>query len=105
MLVLKSIWKVISGTLFTILGSIVCLVLAVAAFFIIGFVLYWMGVLLATILGAETWAALCAGARGIIIYTLGALCLIGIITLFVLEVRDQYILEKAKAERRKEGWE
>lgn len=103
MLVLKSIWKVISGTLFTILGSIICLALAAAACLIIGFVLHWMGVLLATILGAETWAALCTGARGIIILILGALCLTGVIALFVLEVRDQYIIEKAKAERRKEG--
>lgn len=40
MLVLKSIWKVISGTLFTLLGSVICLALAVAAFLIIGFVLH-----------------------------------------------------------------
>lgn len=105
MLVLKAIWKVIGGILFGMLSTALCVALFIVGCLVIGFVLHWMGVLLATVLGAEAWAALCVNARGIIILILGVLCLVGVIAMLVLEIRDQYIIEKAKDARRKEGKE
>lgn len=105
MLVLKAIWKVIGGILFGMLSTALCIVLFIVGCLAIGFVLHWMGVLLATVLGAEAWAALCTNARGIIILILGVLCFVGVIAMLVLEIRDQYIIEKAKAEQRKEDKE
>lgn len=105
MLVLKSIWHVSRQILFGLAGSILILVGFIVGCFAIGFCLHWINVVLATIIGASAWSAFLAGAKNVAIYVLGGVALLGIIALFALEVRDEYLKEKKAAERREEGWE
>lgn len=100
MLVVKSILKVT--------GQIVAYVLFMAALIVaflfgvgvIGFVLHWMDVVLATVVGLTGWTAFKALVVKVFIGALTAVCIAGVVALFALEVRDEYLKEKKQKELR-----
>lgn len=99
MLVLKSIGKVlgeiIGGTLF------LCLVLAafLAAVFVFGFAVDGIDWLIGAVFGGG-WAAFKAWFAGAAIYLICGLAVLGIIALFIIEVRGEYLKMKAVNEGR-----
>lgn len=99
MLVLKSIGKVlgeiIGGTLFMCLALVVFFV----AMIVFGLALNGIDWLIGAALGGS-WAAFKAWFAGAAIYILGGIAVIGIIALFVLEVKGEYDKMKAAKEGR-----
>lgn len=99
MLVLKSIWKVLSQILFTLLLCVAGLI----GFFILVALLSWVcgliGSGITALFGEAAVTAFCEFMSGAIIYILAGLAVIGIVVLFILEVREQYLIEKGKKER------
>lgn len=99
MLVLKSIGKVLGE----VIGGTLFMCLALAAFFVamIVFSLALNGIdwLIGAIFGGS-WAAFKAWFAGAAIYLLCGLVVLGIIALFIIEVRGEYLKMKATKEGR-----
>ena len=97
MLVLKSIGKVlgeiIGGTLF------MCLALAafIVAVIVFGLALNGIDWLIGAVLGGS-WVAFKTWFAGAAIYLLGGLAVLGIIALFIIEVKGEYDKMKAAKE-------
>ena len=99
MLVLKSIGKVLGE----IIGGTLFMCLALVAFFVamivFGLALNGIDWLIGAILGGG-WAAFKAWFAGAAIYLLCGLAVLGIIALFVIEVKGEYDKMKAAKEAR-----
>lgn len=99
MLVLKSIGKVLGE----VIGGTLFMCLALAAFFVamivFGLALNGIDWLIGAALGGS-WAAFKAWFAGAAIYLLCGLVVLGIIALFVIEVRGEYLRMKAAKEGR-----
>lgn len=99
MLVLKSIGKVLGE----VIGGTLFMCLALAAFFaamiVFGLALNGIDWLIGAALGGS-WAAFKAWFAGAAIYLIGGLAVLGIIALFVIEVREEYLKMKATKEGR-----
>lgn len=100
MLLLKAIGKVVGG----IIGTFLVLAAGLAGFlfavWVIGFVLKWVYILLATIIPG--FAAFTAFLAGSVSYILVGLAILGIATILVLDVREQYRILKNKEARKNE---
>lgn len=100
MLLLKAIGKVIGG----IIGTFLVLAAGLAGFlfavYVIGFVLKWVYILLVTIIPG--FAAFAAFVAGSVIYILCGLAALGIVTILVLDVREQYQILKNREARKNE---
>lgn len=102
MLVVKSTLKVISEIVGITLILAVLIALFIGACWVITAVLYWMDVVLATILGLAKWEAVKVVIDNIFLTLLVICCIVGVVALFALEVREEYLREKRCKE---EGWE
>ena len=96
MLVVKSTLKVIGCIILYVVAMAALIVAFLIGCGVIGFVLNWMDIVLATIIGLAGWTAFKAAAVNFFIGLLSAVCLAGIVTLFVLEVGDEYLKEKRR---------
>lgn len=99
MLILKSIGKVLGE----IIGGTLFMCLALAAFFVamivFGLALNGIDWLIGAVLGGN-WAAFKAWFAGAAIYLLCGLTVLGVIALFIVEVRGEYLKMKAAKEGR-----
>lgn len=102
MLVVKSILKVIGEVVGITLVLALLLALFLGSCWVIMFVLGWMDVVLATILGLAKWEAVKVVIGNIFLTLLVICCIVGVVALFALEVREEYLREKR---RKEEGWE
>lgn len=98
MLVVKSILKVIGQTVAYVLFMAALIVAFLLGVGVIGFVLHWLDVVLATVIGLAGWTAVKVLISKAFIGVLTAVCIAGIVALFALEVRDEYLKEKRQKE-------